>query len=130
MSNATTTPKIKREGLRLVLFLSSEEEDKARDLFREDEEFQNVPRDESPAPLSVVTTLKGIKLLKKKEVSFRVFEPTATDSFTPEQVKILSEGKVLVAQLMFHMKIMVTFFVEGVSFVDKKEGLYVKTEEN
>ncbi len=131
MSNATATPKIKREDLRLVLFLSSEEEDKARDLFREDEEFQNVPYEESPAPLSLIMTSKGIKLLKKKQkdISFRVFKPTATDDLTPEQIDIGKERKVLVAQLMFHMKIKVTFFIENVSFTATKEGVYVKTQE-
>lgn len=129
MSNATADPKIKREDLRLVLFLSSDEEFKARELFRDDEEFQNFPGDESPAPLSVVTTLQGIKLLKKRGVSFKIIKPAATDDLTPEQMEIWKEKRVLVAQLMFHMKIMVTFFVEGVSFVDKKGKWYVKTEE-
>ncbi|MBI3337338.1 MAG: hypothetical protein HY005_01785 [Candidatus Staskawiczbacteria bacterium] len=131
MSNATAASKIKREDLRLVLFLSSEEEFKARELFGEDKEFQNVPCEESPAPLSLIMTSQGINLLKKKQkdISFKVFKPAATDDLTPEQMEIWKGKKVLVAQLMFHMKIMVTFFVEGVSFIDKKEGLYVKTEE-
>lgn len=129
MSNATAKPQIKREDLRLVLFLSSLEEDKARDLFREDEEFQNFPGDESPAPLSLITTSKGIKLLKKKGISFKVVKPTATDDLTPEQIEIWKERKVLVAQLMFHMKIKVTFFLENVSFVWKEGNMYVKTEE-
>lgn len=129
MNNPTARSKIKREDLRLVLFLSSLELDKARDLFGEDKEFQNVPFDESPAALSLVMMSKGIRLLKKRGVSFKVFEPTATDDLTPEQMEIWKEKKVLIAQLMFHMKILVTFFVENVSFVLKGRDLYVKTEE-
>ncbi|MBI2053725.1 MAG: hypothetical protein HYT36_00100 [Candidatus Staskawiczbacteria bacterium] len=131
MSNATAKSKIKREDLRLVLFLSSEEEDKALDLFREDEEFQNVPYEDSPAPLSLIMTSQGINLLKKKQkdISFKVFKPAATDNITPEQREIWKEKKVLVAHLVFRMRIKVMFFLENVSFTVTKEGLYVKTEE-
>ena len=129
MSKTTAKSQIKREDLRLVLFLSSDEEYKARVLLRKDEEFKNVPCEESPASLSLIMTLKGIKLLKKRGVSFKVFEPTATDSLTPKQMEIWKEKKVLIAQLMFQMEIMVTFFVEGISFIDKKGKFYVKTEE-
>ena len=81
MSKARARPQIKREDLRLVLFLSSEEEFKAFELFGEDEEFQNVPHERSPAPLSLVMTSQGIKLLKKRGVSFKIIKPNATDDF-------------------------------------------------
>ena len=129
MSNATTTPKIKREDLRLAIFSSSKDFDRACLLFSEDEEFEKIPWDDSPAPLSFITTVEAISLLKEKGMEFfRVAEPIAKKDITQQQRKFLETDRAVWAQSSFLGMVDVTFFLERVSFVRDKEGLRVKTK--
>ena len=129
MSNATAAPKIKREDLRLALFSSSKEFDQACRLFSEDKEFEKIPCDDSPAPLSFITTAEAISLLKEKGAEFyRVAEPIAKADITQQQRKHLESDRAVWVQTSFLRKVDVTFFLERVSFVQDKEGLRVKTK--
>jgi len=128
MRNAITTPKIKREDLRLAFFPSSKESNKARSLFREDKEFEKIPKHEPPTPLSFITTVEAISLLKKKGVKFfRVAEPIAEEDITRQQRKLLEVKRAFWIGSYFLELGEVTFFVERIHLVLEKGNLHVKT---
>lgn len=129
MNHLTSTPDIQREDLRLAFFPSSKEFDKACLLFSQDREFEKVLCDDSPAPLSFITTAEAISLLKNKGIKFfQVSEPLAREEITQQQRKFLEADKAVWVQSSFLGMVDVTFFLERVSFVRDKEGLRVKTK--
>jgi hypothetical protein len=129
MSNATTTPKIKREDLRLAFFPSFKEFEKACLLFSEDKEFEKILWDHSPAPLSFITTAEAIFLLKRKGIKFfHVAEPIAEEDITQQQRKFLETDRAVWAHSCFLGIVDATFFLERVSFGVDKDGHYVKTQ--
>lgn len=115
-------PKVRLSYLRLADFPSLQELTKASLLFKEDKEFQNIPWDSSP-PISIVTSLRGITLLKKRGLSFEVKDPIPESGLTPEQKKACKESKALVFRSLFGVR----FYLEKVSVVFEKGGnFYVK----
>lgn len=129
MNDSTRTLDVQREDLRLAFFHSTEGLEQACSLFSEDKEFKNIPCDDSPAPLSFITTEKGISLLKNKGTTFfQVKEPATRNTVSPRQLKALQEGKAVWVHSHFLGLVEVTFFLERVPIVMKKGSLYVKKE--
>src|SRR3989344_3576786 len=129
MSTTTITAKIKREDVRLALFPSFKEYEKADLLFSEDKEFEKIPLEDSPLPLSLIMTTEGISLLKMKGIKiFRVAEPIAIEDITRQQREFLEANKAVWVHSYFLGIVDVTFFMERVYVGVDKEGRYVKTK--